>query len=130
MLLTRDAVQSLNDAIVEQVALPEWATPENPEPFVYVRRMPARDRDAFEVSNVKVERNGRRGDRVSVPQLQNYRARLAVLTCCDEKGERIFTDEDAGWLGQKSSVALNRIVEVAHRLNGIGEEAAEEAKKN
>ena len=43
----------------------------------------------------------------------------------DENGHRLFTDEDAEALGEKSGVALDRVWEVAQRINALRKEDVE-----
>jgi hypothetical protein len=51
------------------------------------------------------------------------------LTVCDASGERLFADSDIALLGRKSARALDRVFSVAQRLNGIGAEQVDAAKK-
>ena len=64
------------------------------------------------------------------PNMQNVRARFAVLTICDDKGVRVFTDADAAELGKKSAAALDRVFAVAQRLNGFSQDDAEDLAGN
>lgn len=107
-MLTREAILSSNDLPTEPVEVPEWGG------TIHVRAMSGTDRDAFEASMI----DGRKGGS-DTAHLRNIRARLMVLTACDGKGERLFTDEDAIVLGRKSSKALDRVFAVAQRLNGL-----------
>ena len=58
------------------------------------------------------------------------RARLAALTIIDEKGQRLFTDEDVQVLGEKSASALDRVYTVAIRLNGFTDQDVKDLEKN
>jgi hypothetical protein len=60
----------------------------------------------------------------------NVRALLAVRVCVDEAGNRVFQDEDAEALGEKSAAALERIAKVAQRLNLLRKSDLEDAKGN
>ncbi len=111
-LLTKEAILAANDLPTERVAVPEWGGD------VLVRTMTGADRDAFEASLI-----GKEG------RMDNVRARLVSLTLCDDKGERLFTDAEVAELGKKSAKALDRVFAVAQRINGIGGEQAEAAKK-
>jgi len=62
--------------------------------------------------------------------MANLRARLVALSVVDDKGTRIFTDDDVKALGKKSAKALDRVFSVAQRLNGIGESDVEELAGN
>jgi hypothetical protein len=121
-LLTREALLAPESLPVEAVAVPEWGG------TVHVRVLTGAERDAFEAANTRIVGRGR--DRKIEANLANYRARLAVLVCCDEHGQRIFQDDDAPLLGRKSAAGLDRIVEAAHRLNGMREDSMEQAEGN
>lgn len=111
-LLTKEAILAANDLPTERVAVPEWGGD------VLVRTMTGADRDAFEASLI--------GKSV---RMDNVRARLVSLTLCNEAGERMFDDAEIAALGKKSARALDRVFSVAQRLNGIGTEQVEAAKK-
>lgn len=55
-----------------------------------------------------------------------------VLVCCviDENGELLFSEDDVEALRGRSKEALDRVVDVAMRLNKLGVEAVEEEAKN
>jgi hypothetical protein len=112
--LTKDEILKADDGDVAKVEVPEW------NGHVYVRTMSGTERDKFEAAFV-----GRNGP---MP-MANIRAKLLVMTLCDEKGNRQFADTDVGVLGRKSAKALDRAFGEAMRLNGIGEEAIEELGK-
>lgn len=112
-MLTKEAILSADDLPRERVSVPEWGGD------VFVRTMTGTDRDAFEASLIG-NKDGR---------MENVRARLVSLTLCNEIGTRIFGDDDIAALGAKSAKALDRVFAVAQRLNGIGVEQADAAKK-
>lgn len=118
VFLTRDMIRSVKDIITETVFVPEW------QASVVVRGMTGTERDAFEQSNIVGK--GRNRD----VNLRNYRAKLVIWSCIDEQGNRLFTEADADWLGEKSAAALSRIVDVASRLSGISEQDQEELVGN
>ncbi len=56
---------------------------------------------------------------------------LIIRTVCDEKGERIFSDADAGAVAEKMNVRLMKeIYDAALSFNILSSEAKEEIKKN
>lgn len=112
-LLTKEAILGVDDLPREQVHVPEWGGD------VFVRTMTGVDRDAFEASLIGQER-----------RMENVRARLVALTLCDENAKRLFDDQDVSALGAKSARALDRVFTVAQRLNGIGAEQSDAAKKD
>src|SRR5690625_629508 len=52
---------------------------------------------------------------------------LVAACAVDEKGNRIFTDEEAG---AKSVKVIQRLAEIAAELNGFNDAAIEDAEKN
>ncbi len=84
----REALLGATVTPTEIVALPEI------EAVVTVRGMTGVERDAFEASCI--EGRGKRRD----VNTKNMRAKLVAFCCVDEKGHRVFTDADAGALGE------------------------------
>jgi hypothetical protein len=113
-ILNRDAILGAVDLKKELVKVPEWGGE------VYISMMTGEARDAWEQSLV-----GGKGT-----NLENIRARLVAFTAVDEEGKRIFTNEDASSLGQKSATALERCVKVAQKLNRLTEQELDDLVKN
>jgi hypothetical protein len=96
--------------------------------FVYVRQMTGRERDHFEQSLIKENKNVEGGYEKS---LEDFRAKLSVCTVCDAEGKLIFQQNDYSVLSQSMSAArLEKIVNVAQKLNKISEEDKEGLVKN
>jgi len=112
--LKRDEILQASDIQTELVPVPEWGGD------VYVKGMTGAERDKFESSIV--EQRGKE----SRMNMANVRAKLASLTICDENGKRLFTEQDVQALSQKSASALQRVMIVAQRLSGIGDEDVKE----
>jgi len=112
-VLTKQTILQCDDLPRQLVTIPEWGGD------VYVRTMTGTDRDAFEASLL-----------VNETRMENVRARLVALTLCDDAGARIFEDHEIAALGKKSARALDRVFSVAQRLNGIGTEQVDLAKKD
>lgn len=51
--------------------------------------------------------------------LDNFQARLLVLTLHDENNQRLFRDDQVQKLGKKSSKVLTRLATIAQRLSGM-----------
>ena len=100
-MLDRKAIFAANDLDIQKVDVPEWGGE------VGIRGLTARERDLFEASI---------GTSVN---LDNLRARLVVLTLCDDDGERVLQDKDATALGKKNAQVVDRLFEVARRLSGM-----------
>jgi hypothetical protein len=99
----------------EVVTVEEWGGD------VVVSEMSGTTRDAWEQ---KLREKDAAGKRVSL------RAKLVVFTVIDDKGERIFNDDDISLVGKLSSNSLEKICSVAMRLNDLGSDDIEKAKKN
>ena len=104
---------------VEEISIPEWGGRR-----VRVREMTGAERDKYEADLV-LSSGAKPAD-----VLVNLRARLAVLTMVDEKGERLFIDADADKLGRQSGAALERVAEVAERLSLLSKKSLEELAEN
>jgi hypothetical protein len=93
---------------------------------VFVAAMTGKGRDAFERENVLL---GETFDD-DHGHLSNFRARLLVRCLVSETGERLFTDEDAGALGEVWCEPLDRAFDVATKLNGYSKKDIEALEKN
>ena len=119
MSLTKNQILKSDDLPREEVEVPEWGG------SVWVRSMSGTERDAFETSMME-EKDGKS----KATNLRNIRARMAVLCCTDDKGERLFAHKDESAVGAKSASALDRIFSVAQKLNGMSNEDVEELAGN
>jgi len=98
--------------------------------YVYVRQMSGRERDRFEQSLIKIKVNPD-GSTSYERDLEDFRAKLAVNTICDENGNNLLRPEDYKMLSQNMTAAkLEKIVEVAQRLNAITIQDEERLVKN
>lgn len=109
-LLTREQIFGAVDLSFEDVDVPEWGG------TVRVGMLTGTERDAFEQEVVV-----RQGKKTQL-NLANIRARLVALAVVDGEGQRVFNEGDVKALGRKSALALNRVFEVAQRINGLTEE--------
>lgn len=117
-VLSRDDIRALDDSVRVPVEIPEWGG------VVYVRSMTALERDRFEASLIEMRKGKQRLN------LDNARARLAVMVCVDENGKPLFQQSDVGWLAAKNAAALDRIFEVASDLSRLSADDVEELTKN
>ena len=117
--LDRAAILAQDDLKYEDVLIPEWGGA-----WVRVRSMSASERDRFEAGTV--QRNGKE----VTTNFENIRARLCIMCLVNENGERLFDETDTFPLGGKSAAALQRVFEVAQRLNGLREEDVNELAAN
>ncbi|KVO11717.1 hypothetical protein [Burkholderia ubonensis] len=87
---------------------------------VIVSEMSGLTRDAF-IENQAQRKNA---------PFSEAQAELLVLTIVDDVGELVFDMGDIASLRAQSFAALNRIADVAMRINGMQPKAMEEAAKN
>ena len=113
MILTKDAILKADDLKKELVSVPEWGGD------VYVRGMSGVDRDRFEILLLQTSKDKKF-------TTENFRAKLASMSICDERGKLLFTEKDVLELANKSASALQRIFVVAQRLSGMGQTNIEE----
>jgi len=104
-LLTRDQILAAKDITTELVAVPEWGG------SVMVRGLTGRGRDAMETRFTDA-----RG-KIDPEKGADFRAAFVAQTVVDAEGQRLFADSDIKALGEKSSVALQRVFDVAVRLS-------------
>jgi hypothetical protein len=118
--LTREQILSADDLKQVEVVVPEWGSGAT----VLVCTMTGTERDAYEASIIDTSGEDAQVNRV------NARAKLLVQTIIGDDGARLFREEDIAALGGKSGAALDRVYEIALRLNKITEKDAEELGKN
>lgn len=99
--------------------------------FVNVRQMTGRERDMFERTIMKQVRDSKGQFTGMETVLEDFRAKLAVCTVCDEEGTLIFKPGDFEQLSQNMSASrLEKIINAAQKLNAISEEDKEGLVKN
>jgi hypothetical protein len=123
-LLSRETLLSKEKLEIRKVDLEDGN-------YVYVRQMTGHERDIFEQSLMKKIRD-KNGLIVSVDQaIEDFRAKLAVVTVCDETGKLILQPSDVTSLSQnRSAKTLDTIITEAQALNAITEKDKEELVKN
>lgn len=99
--------------------------------YIFVRAMTGYDRGLFEQSILK-EKLDNKGEFVGYDRSsENFRGKLAVLTICDESGNLILEPGDYDDFAKSISIAqLEKIIEVAQRLNVITPKDKEDLTKN
>ncbi len=115
------AILGANDRPLQKVYVPEWGED------VWIRVMSSKERDTYEVSLLQFGKNG--SARVG-RNAMNARALLVSYCLVNEAGERLFTVEEADQLGERNSVVLNRLYDMAKGTNAISEDDIAELEKN
>lgn len=131
MSLSRDDIlKKAGDLKTREVSVPGWDEP------VIVRELTGTDRDSYEASFM-VERpvldaKGKPvpGRTEMVRKPDNYQAKLVARAMVDSDGNRLFTDADAGALGQLPCAVITPIFEAAAELSGLGENDVEQLAGN
>ena len=131
MKLSRKGQKSLSrETLLQKEELEVVQVDLGKEEYVFVRQMTGRERDQFEKSLME-EGKDDKGRTEYKSQLADFRAKLAVNTVCDATGVLIFKPMDYETLSTNmSALRLEKIVNVAQKLNAITEEDKEELVKN
>jgi hypothetical protein len=115
-VLTREDILKVEDLKVEKVEVPEWGGD------IFIAEMSGDARDEFE--QYAFAQSGKKTDYVHI------RAALVAMCAVNEKRERLFSFEDIKALGQKNGLILDRLFDVANRLNKIFGSQREDVAKN
>lgn len=121
--LNRDAILGADDLVREPLEVPEWGG------TVYVRAMTAGENDAVIKGHSKTT-FGPNGVPQQHVDIDGFKTAIVVRSLVDEDGNRMFGDHEVGLLAGKSNAAIDKVFEVAQRLNGGGEAAIAEAVGN
>lgn len=120
MPLTREQIQEASRSAKidrERMVVPEFGG----DGVIWVRGMSAREQDKVEESfRIK---SGKRAGQIDQT---NFRAAVTAKVVVNEAGERMFSDNDAEWLGRFKSGVLDRIIAKSRELSGATDEEAEE----
>lgn len=116
-MLTKEEILNANDLPIREVDVPDW------NGIVRLRTLPGSERDVFE--NIVQKR--KKGQDI---ELKGLKVLLLSLAIVNGENKLMFSEEDLDGLNSKSSRALNKLFDVATEMNGIGEEAVEELRKN
>lgn len=97
--------------------------------FVFVREMTGRERDNFEQSLMK---ETTRDNKTTYERaLDDFRAKLAVNTICDENGNLILDKDDYPILSQNMRASqLEKIINTAQQINRISDTDKDNLVKN
>jgi hypothetical protein len=112
MALNKKAILAANDVKLDgPVNVPEWGGD------VFIKTLSGTERDSFEES-------------YSTEKMKNFRSRFLVLTLSDDKGARLFTDDEVDQLGGKSAIVINRLFDKAWAVNAFRSEDVEALGKD
>ena len=115
MSLSKAEILGADDTKIEKLSVPEWGG------HVHIRTWSGTERDAFEASC-----QGANG----TMNIRGVRARLGCMSICDKTGKRLFSDSDLVMLGDKSGIALDRVLKAVQSINMLSDDDVEELAKN
>lgn len=124
--LTKQQIVDAKDRPLEKVFVPEWADG-NPEAYVMIKSMSAGEKGAFEESLITPASKGTKKPEMDMTE---YGPKLALVSMCDDDGNRLFSKEDLSVLAGKGAKAMDRVISKAMEINGIVTSATEKAAKN
>ena len=126
-VLSKDELRSLilgaEDIKIVPVPTPEWPKVDG---HIFVRTLSGTQRERYIESIRQTIGSGKKA--TTKVLIAESGAKLAVQTMCDQRGELLFTKEDVAALGAKSALALIRVVDASAKINGLSDDAEEEAK--
>jgi len=117
MLLSKEQILNANDRKFEDVAVPEWGG------SVRIAEMSGIARNEFEMSLIKEIG----ADGIPVQDLSNISNKLLAVCIVDEDFKPLFTVEE---LSNKNNHILNRLYEIAEKMNAVSQGSVESAAKN
>lgn len=104
----------------EAVQLPEFGEGVS----IWVHGMTAKERGEFE------RQFQRRDGKTRPDRVQEFRERLLIATCRDDDGKHLFTLEDIKQLSQQRVTVVDRVVNAARKLTGLGDNDVDELLGN
>ena len=126
-ILSRDELRKLvldaEDIKIIPVPTPEWPKVDG---HIHVRTLSGTQRERYIESIRQTIGTGKKA--TTKVLIAESGAKLAVQTMCNAQGELLFTKDDVTALGNKSALALIRVVDASAKINGLSDEAEEEAK--
>lgn len=117
-LLNKDQLLKKDNLEIEKVSFDDGN-------YVFVRQMTGHERDGWEHTLLTKTRDKK--GKISYEQnIEDFRAKLAVYTVCDDQGNLLLGKSDYKQLSENiSAYKLEQIINVAQRLNKISDEDRE-----
>lgn len=114
----KEQIQQADDRGSETVEVPEWGV------TLELRSPSVAERSALIAAMARMD-----GEQPTADDFTRSYVLLVIATAHDpETGERVFDDDDAGWLSEKSGAVLNGVWEAAQRVAGLDLKAVEAGK--
>lgn len=116
----QDSILSAQDLELKPVMVPEWGHGASVPLELHIGTMTGEERDEYERWLEETD--------VAKRSTLEIITKILSLTLKDEKGQRVFSDEDRVKLGKRSIKVLNRLYDLAVEFNGLGRKGAEAAE--
>lgn len=121
MMKSREEIKAQGRTALKREVVPteEWGD-------VIISELTAYDGDAFAMSltRERPKLGGKPGELETYSDMTNHHAKLVARTVINEDGTRVFTDEDAEWLGNDVGAGLiRRLADVADSLSVVTPDA-------
>ena len=110
MALDRAAIIGMAKPRIVTISVPEWGGD------VCLREITAGQRDQWDAWQIENE---------GAARYANIRARLLVLTICDEQGVRLFADNDIAVVSGLPAMSIDRLWDASCKLVGLRPEDVE-----
>lgn len=114
MALTAEQILAADDLGLLEVKVKEWGG------SVFIRVMSVGELDAYQKEWIGKKEVG----------VDNFRAKFLARCLCDEKGQRLFSDEQVEDLARKSAKVVGKLFDKAASHNAITDKDVEELAKN
>ena len=115
-MISKEQILARRPSRIEAVLMPEW------EGTAYVREMSAAERDAFEANQISQRKEGK--------DLLHFRAKMVARTVCDVSGARMFSDDEVESVSALPITEVDRLFQVALKLNALTPKDVEDISKN
>lgn len=124
IMLNKDALIKKEDIKIEKLNLSD-------NEFIYIKEWTAQEQNDFELSLTEEVKDEKGRIKDYKRNLNDFRAKLAVSSVCDEKGNLLFKTNDYKLLSKNMSAKkLSKIADAIAMLNKIDEENIENLAKN
>jgi hypothetical protein len=117
--MSEERVFSRNDIISLPTPKVEKHFVEKLNAYVHFKQMSAEELDSYDWSLVKIDID-EEGNEKFQRNMSSSKVKYLVRILCDEKGYRLFKDDEYAILGKKSPVVINALYEIARKVNDVG----------
>jgi len=97
--------------------------------YVYMRELSSAEQESYEASLIKFVPQDD-GSTVTERDFDGMKSKYLVRVLCDDKGKRLFGDDEYELLGRKFAGTIRELYDSALEVNGLSRNAQEEMRKN